>query len=79
MKCPHCDYFKTTVTDSRRILGAVMRRRECPKCGGARFTTFEVTLPELPADLRGKLLAALAEWRAPKIEKVRAATGRKAA
>ncbi len=42
MKCPYCNYFDTSVLDSRdsEDLGSIRRRRECLKCE-KRFTTYE--------------------------------------
>jgi len=40
MKCPHCDYSDSKVTDSRDVDDTVRRRRECLDCG-FRFTTYE--------------------------------------
>ena len=42
MKCPYCNYYDTSVLDSRdsEDLGSIRRRRECLKCE-KRFTTYE--------------------------------------
>jgi transcriptional repressor NrdR len=42
MKCPYCGYKEDKVVDSRATQeeSAVMRRRECLRCG-KRFTTYE--------------------------------------
>ncbi len=42
MKCPYCNYYDTSVLDSRdsEDLGSIRRRRECIKCE-KRFTTYE--------------------------------------
>ena len=40
MKCPHCDYNDSKVTDSRNVNGSIRRRRQCLDCG-FRFTTYE--------------------------------------
>ena len=40
MKCPHCGYEDSKVTDSRNVDDNVRRRRECLGCG-FRFTTYE--------------------------------------
>ena len=42
MKCPYCNYYDTSVLDSRdsEDLGSIRRRRECMKCE-KRFTTYE--------------------------------------
>ena len=42
MKCPYCNYYDTSVIDSRdsEDLGSIRRRRECMKCE-KRFTTYE--------------------------------------
>lgn len=42
MKCPYCNYYDTSVLDSRdsEDLGSIRRRRECVKCE-KRFTTYE--------------------------------------
>ncbi|MCK1242265.1 transcriptional regulator NrdR [Streptococcus uberis] len=48
MRCPKCNYNKSSVVDSRQAEdgNTIRRRRECEKCH-ARFTTFE-RLEELP-------------------------------
>src|SRR3989344_1054028 len=40
MDCPYCLEDKTKVTNKRKSLGAIRRRRECLKCS-RRFTTYE--------------------------------------
>jgi transcriptional repressor NrdR len=40
MRCPHCNYEDSKVTDSRDVDDAIRRRRECLSCGH-RFTTYE--------------------------------------
>lgn len=42
MKCPYCNYYDTSVLDSRdsEDLASIRRRRECMKCE-KRFTTYE--------------------------------------
>jgi len=40
MKCPHCNYEDSKVTDSRDVDDTVRRRRQCLDCG-YRFTTYE--------------------------------------
>jgi len=40
MKCPHCGYEDSKVTDSRTVNGTVRRRRQCLDCA-FRFTTYE--------------------------------------
>lgn len=40
MKCPHCNYEDSKVTDSRDVDDTVRRRRQCLSCG-FRFTTYE--------------------------------------
>ena len=40
MKCPHCGYEDSKVTDSRDVNDTIRRRRECLGCG-LRFTTHE--------------------------------------
>jgi len=42
VKCPYCNYYDTSVLDSRdsEDLGSIRRRRECLKCE-KRFTTYE--------------------------------------
>ena len=40
MKCPHCGYEDSKVTDSRTADDTVRRRRQCLDCG-FRFTTYE--------------------------------------
>jgi transcriptional repressor NrdR len=40
MKCPHCSYEDSKVTDSRDVNDTVRRRRQCLSCGH-RFTTYE--------------------------------------
>jgi len=40
MKCPHCGYSNSKVTDSRNIGDGVRRRRQCLKCD-QRFSTYE--------------------------------------
>lgn len=42
MKCPYCNFYDTSVLDSRdsEDLGSIRRRRECMKCE-KRFTTYE--------------------------------------
>src|ERR671915_14565 len=40
MKCPHCGYAETKVTDSRESDDGIRRRRECLQCE-RRFTTYE--------------------------------------
>lgn len=48
MRCPYCQNPVTSVVDSRAPeMGAVIRRRQCPKCG-KRFTTFERVSLSLP-------------------------------
>lgn len=48
MRCPKCNYNKSSVVDSRQAEdgNTIRRRRECEKCH-TRFTTFE-RLEELP-------------------------------
>lgn len=41
MKCPHCGYAESKVTDSRPLEDTIRRRRECLSCQ-RRFTTYEV-------------------------------------
>lgn len=40
MRCPHCDYEDSRVTDSRAVDDGIRRRRECLQCG-TRYTTYE--------------------------------------
>ena len=40
MRCPHCGYSDSKVTDSREVEEGIRRRRECRSCG-VRFTTYE--------------------------------------
>ncbi|MDP2920131.1 MAG: transcriptional regulator NrdR [Dehalococcoidia bacterium] len=40
MKCPHCGYYDSKVSDSRDTSDGVRRRRQCLSCSG-RFTTHE--------------------------------------
>ncbi len=40
MRCPHCGYSDSKVTDSREAEEGIRRRRECRSCG-VRFTTYE--------------------------------------
>lgn len=40
MKCPHCGYVDSKVTDSRTVDESIRRRRQCLDCG-FRFTTYE--------------------------------------
>ena len=40
MKCPYCNDSKSKVTNKRKSLDSIRRRRECLKCG-KRFTTYE--------------------------------------
>ena len=40
MRCPHCSYGDSKVTDSRVVEAGIRRRRECQSCG-LRFTTYE--------------------------------------
>jgi len=40
MKCPHCSYEDSKVTDSRDVYETIRRRRQCLGCG-FRFTTYE--------------------------------------
>jgi transcriptional repressor NrdR len=40
MRCPHCSYEDSKVTDSREVEDGIRRRRECRRCG-VRFTTYE--------------------------------------
>lgn len=70
MKCPHCGYNESKVTDSRPQddNSTIRRRRECLSCQ-KRFTTFEVLENNQPIVLkkdgsqeyfdRGKLMAGL--------------------
>ena len=70
MKCPHCGYNESKVTDSRPQddNSTIRRRRECLSCQ-KRFTTFEVLENHQPIVLkkdgsqeyfdRGKLMAGL--------------------
>ena len=47
MKCPHCGWTETRVTDSRDQGGTIHRRRKCEHCA-QRFSTIErVVLAEL--------------------------------
>ncbi|WP_159561326.1 transcriptional regulator NrdR [Streptococcus halichoeri] len=48
MRCPKCNYHKSSVVDSRQAEdgNTIRRRRECEKCH-SRFTTFE-RVEELP-------------------------------
>ncbi|EHJ56745.1 transcriptional repressor NrdR [Streptococcus urinalis FB127-CNA-2] len=48
MRCPKCNYNKSSVVDSRQAEdgNTIRRRRECEKCH-ARFTTFE-RIEDLP-------------------------------
>ena len=47
MKCPHCGWTETRVTDSRDQGGVIHRRRKCERCA-KRFSTIErVVLAEL--------------------------------
>lgn len=48
MRCPKCNYNKSSVVDSRQAEdgNTIRRRRECEKCH-TRFTTFE-RVEELP-------------------------------
>lgn len=48
MRCPKCNYNKSSVIDSRQAEdgNTIRRRRECENCH-ARFTTFE-RVEELP-------------------------------
>ena len=43
MRCPHCQFRDSKVTDSRATDDGIRRRRECISCG-ERFTTLE-TIP----------------------------------
>ena len=40
MRCPHCSYEDSKVTDSREVEDGIRRRREC-RSRGVRFTTYE--------------------------------------
>lgn len=40
MRCPHCGYADSKVTDSREAEEGIRRRRECRSCS-VRFTTYE--------------------------------------
>lgn len=40
MRCPHCQFSESKVTDSREVESGIRRRRECLGCG-LRFTTYE--------------------------------------
>ena len=40
MRCPHCGFSDSKVTDSREAEEGIRRRRECRSCG-VRFTTYE--------------------------------------
>ncbi|MSQ05748.1 MAG: transcriptional repressor NrdR [Dehalococcoidia bacterium] len=40
MRCPHCGYSDSKVTDSREAEEGIRRRRECQRCK-VRFTTYE--------------------------------------
>ena len=40
MRCPHCEFSDSKVTDSREVESGIRRRRECLGCG-LRFTTYE--------------------------------------
>jgi transcriptional repressor NrdR len=47
MKCPHCGWTESRVTDSRDQGGTIHRRRKCERCA-QRFSTIErVVLAEL--------------------------------
>ena len=43
MRCPYCGYSDSKVTDSRMVIEAIRRRRQCARCE-ARFTTYERVL-----------------------------------
>lgn len=45
MDCPYCGDSKSKVTNKRKSLDAIRRRRECLKCG-KRFTTYESIVME---------------------------------
>ncbi len=40
MRCPHCSFAQTQVTDTRETKSSVRRRRFCGKCK-KKFTTYE--------------------------------------
>ena len=40
MRCPHCGFSDSRVTDSRNVENGIRRRRECLECQ-RRFTTYE--------------------------------------
>lgn len=46
MKCPHCQYSDTKVTDTRVApdQSSIRRRRKCPECG-YKFSTLETLCP----------------------------------
>jgi len=49
MYCPHCKTMtEAGVVDSRASNQAIRRRRKCENCG-QRFTTYEMTMEQLPA------------------------------
>ena len=45
MECPYCGDSKSKVTNKRKSLDSIRRRRECLKCG-KRFTTYETIVRE---------------------------------
>ncbi len=45
MDCPYCEDSKSKVTNKRKSLDSIRRRRECLKCG-KRFTTYETIARE---------------------------------
>ena len=45
MDCPYCKDSKSKVTNKRKSLDSIRRRRECLKCG-KRFTTYETIAKE---------------------------------
>ncbi len=45
MDCPYCEDSKSKVTNKRKSLDSIRRRRECLKCG-KRFTTYETIAKE---------------------------------
>lgn len=58
MKCPECGSERTSVEDSRKAEGSVVRERRCADCG-VYFWTTEVVIPTAT----GKLLRSLAMSR----------------
>ena len=47
--CRKCDGIRSRVTDSRPYEGVTRRRRECKSCH-ARWTTYELTVPDFEHD-----------------------------